>query len=63
MGSKLIFIRHNDQIISGLIDGNDLVEVQAENRSEELFRSTLNNTKEPITAVSMLPLLFLYPEC
>ena len=30
MGSKLIFIRHENKIISGLIDGNDLVEVQAE---------------------------------
>jgi ribonuclease G len=30
MGSKLVFIRHENKIISGLIDGNDLVEVQAE---------------------------------
>ena len=31
MGSKLVFIRKGEQIISGLIDGNDLVEVQVEN--------------------------------
>lgn len=30
MGNRLVFVRNNERIISGLIDGNDLVEVQVE---------------------------------
>lgn len=34
MGSKLVFVRSGERIISGLIDGNDLVEVQVENEQQ-----------------------------
>lgn len=35
MGNKLVFVRSNNRIISGLIDGNDLVEVQVEQENNE----------------------------
>ena len=35
MGSKLVFVKNKDSIISGLIDGNDMVEVQVERLGEE----------------------------
>ncbi len=55
MGSKLIFIRHREQIISGLIDGNDLVEVQAENATTgsllgNIYKGKVQNIVKNINA-------------